>query len=234
MNEIGHLKCRICEEIYTDPIFLTCCGEIVCKFHINKLLWDSLSNILRCPMCNESLPKQKFLVVKPIKKLIEDVKEKKRNDPEYQLNNFKQRVEDIETFHESLESKINEKYFELKRKVNLDRESFKLEIDKLADEMIKKLDSYENDAKFVSECCDELISDMKSRLDEYEKVLVSFSKTDEDRRSKRVEIEKEITSLDKKIRDTMSNTSSHKSITHESISDEIKKMLGKLIVSIDY
>ena len=228
MNEIARFKCKICLEVYTDPIYLTCCGELVCRSHLSKLLWDeSTITTLACPVCKQSLPKQRFKVIEPIQVLIEDAKEKKRNDPEYQLSSFKQRVQDIEAFNKNSERTIHEKYIELKRKLNLDRENFKLEIDRLADEMMTKLDSYENNAMFASECYNELIKDTKCRLNEYEKFLVSLASTDEDRKSKRVEMEKEIVSLDTKIRDN-----SDKSITYESIDDEIKKLFGKLVVSI--
>ena len=50
------------------------------------------------------------------------------------------------------------------------------------------MDSYENDAILASERCNELINEMKCRLDDYEKFLESLASTDEDKKSKMVEM----------------------------------------------
>ena len=233
MNGLEDLiKCKVCNDIYTNPICLQCCGGSVCRTHIDKFLSDDYTGTLRCPLCCESLPKQKFPVEKAMQSLIDDVRNKKLNNPEYQLSSFKQRVEDMKNFHAKSEKAKNEKYSELKREVNSCRENFKSEMDKFADELIKKLDSYENDARSDSGCYDELLNEMKRRLDGYEKLLVSFTSTDEERKSESKEIEKEMRSLDKKINDCESKSICNKAITYESMDGEMKKLFGKLTVSV--
>ena len=42
MNIIEELTCKHCHEIYDEPVTLNCCGDNVCKKHIDELLSHSL------------------------------------------------------------------------------------------------------------------------------------------------------------------------------------------------
>jgi hypothetical protein len=177
------------------------------------------------------LPKQKFLVVKVLKSLIDQEKEKKRTNPEYQLNTFKERLGEIEKMHKNAEEAMSEKYFEIRDGINLDRDNFKQEIDKLADDLIKRMDLCEKESKSDSEYLSGLINEMKFQLSKYERFLIALEKTDEDRRAKSQEIGEAIVNLDDAIKEFSSKSINNRSLSCELMNDEIKILYGRLIVS---
>ena len=54
MNIIGEeLTCKQCRQIYDEPVTLNCCGESVCKKHIEQLLsTSSVDKKFACLICN--------------------------------------------------------------------------------------------------------------------------------------------------------------------------------------
>ena len=53
MNIEKMLTCKYCNKVYNEPITLTCCGESLCKQHIQDLLSIDDTNSLICPFCNK-------------------------------------------------------------------------------------------------------------------------------------------------------------------------------------
>ena len=200
MNIDQDLTCKCCNRIFNDPISLFCCGENVCKEHFDQM------EILRCPLCSQSLPKQNFEVNKLLKKLIDDRKiQNFKIEPEYNevLANYKQRLSKIKSIHDDPENFIYEKFAELKRQVDLDKEKAIQKIEKLADDLINKLNSVEEELKI--ECkknsnsaeYDKFIRKMSAQLDDYECSLKTFN--DSDRKAKIKEIKESISAFDKQI-----------------------------------
>ena len=60
MNAKEKLTCKFCSKIYKDPIMLICCGESICKHHIEDLISSGSSNKFPCPLCNEENTNQNF------------------------------------------------------------------------------------------------------------------------------------------------------------------------------
>ena len=54
MNIIEELTCKLCHEIYDEPVTLNCCGENVCKKHIEQILSNKSSSEkgFSCSLCN--------------------------------------------------------------------------------------------------------------------------------------------------------------------------------------
>ena len=116
----------------------------------------------------------------------------KQKDPKYEsiLNSLKKEIVNLDTILNDPEYVVYEEISELKRKVDLDRETTKSQIDELADEFIQKLESYQK--KFRAECkaniglehYKALIAASKKQLSEYEKCLSLVENKEKDTKSK--------------------------------------------------
>ena len=151
MNLKEDLTCKHCNEIYTNPILLTCCAENICKHHIEHLVSSSASNKFTCPICNEENASNKLNLNDFLQKMVEYELHKYQINSNYKetLSKFKKEVEKLESILKDPDNVIYEEIQELKRRVDLDKETSKVQIDELADAYIKKLEEYEQ--KFKSE-----------------------------------------------------------------------------------
>ena len=190
MNIKEDLTCKYCREIYTNPITLICCGDNICKQHIEELISISKNSCNRfmCPLCDEENSNQNLNVNKFIQKMVENELHKFKIDAKYKeaVENFNKEIQSLETLLKDPESFIYEEINELKRQVDLDREILKSQIDKLADDLIQKLDFYMD--KFKNEHKDidfsryeSLVESSKNELLEYRKCLDLFSVESEKR-----------------------------------------------------
>ena len=236
MNIKDDFTCSHCKETYMDPVFLTCCGENVCKKHIDDLLLQT-ENVL-CMFCDKALPRQEFQINKVLKNLIDRELHTVTIDRKYEdvLEQLKKKISQIENMHVDPENVIYTKISELKRQVDLDRENAKLKIDKSADEIIKKLESYRTELKAGchsisdSEYNAEIVAGMKIKLAEYESILRSLGKTNQDRENKCNEIEQATFILETEIQDYEFKLFKNKTLEYAPMIN--KTVFGKLIVSI--
>ena len=179
MNIKDDFTCKHCNETFKDPVSLFCCGENVCKKHIDELLLQKEN--VSCMFCDKALPKQEFHINKVLKNLIDRELHNLTIDQKYEdvLEQLKKKISQIENMHDDPENAIYTKISELKRQVDLDRENAKLKIDQAADEIINKLDSYETELKAEchsisdSEYNASLVANMKNKLTEYESICRS-------------------------------------------------------------
>jgi len=125
----------------------------------------------------------------------------------------------------------------LKRLVDLDRENAKVEIDKIADEIIQKLDSYENELKSACkssanfEYYGKLIANIKADLADHEKFFRSLKNINDDRDDKSEEVEQTIIVLEKEIKEYENKLLKYKTIKYDQMQTKISDIFGKLIVS---
>ena len=235
MNIQEDLTCKYCNCIYTDPVSLICCGENVCKKHIDEIFSKKSTQSLKCPLCNSDLPNQTFQINKSLKNLLEREIHKFKIDPESEnlIIKFKQTIQNIESINNDPENLIHEKISELKRQVDLDREK----INVLADSVIKKLDSYENELKKdckTSSNLDyygQLVDKMKTQLNEYEKYFKSLNNTAEDTKKKNKEIHDSIANLENGIKEYEKKLFKNKCINYEPMKDNVDNFFGKISVS---
>lgn len=240
MNIIENLTCKHCNNIYKDPAFLSCCGKHICKRDINKLLSKTSTNFL-CPLCDSEVNKnEKFQINETLKVLIEEAElHKLKINPDYinTFKSFKDKIASFENMHNDPLNLIYENIAELKREVDLDRETVKAEIDALADDMHKTLNSYaaqfkkESKSKKFILYYDKMLSDLKNDLNEYEQCLKSLSFTDEDRKNKTNHFLEAINVLDTEKIDYKTKLFNYKSIVYEPMKAKIGDIFGKLIVS---
>ena len=212
MNIKETLSCKFCNQVFEQPIHLFCCGKKICKQHIEELINENSTNKFSCPLCLQENKHQNFHCNEVIEKLIESELNKFKLDPKYEaaMNNFKMEIGSLEAIIKDPENIIYEEIRELKRQVDLDRESLKYEIDTLADGLIQQLESYEKRFKFEYKASinlekyNGLVESSRKQLNDFEKCLNSFSVGNNTRDEQNSEIEKTITILQPKIEEIKS------------------------------
>jgi hypothetical protein len=143
----------------------------------------------------------------------------------------------LEKAEKDPDSIICESISELKRQVDLDREQLKEKIDKQANEIIKKLESFEIEFKIESKTRvksvfdDDFKKSLSNQLQEYEKTLNSIAKTNEERENKRLDIEETLKILELKQTQFKTKLFSNKSIKYEPFSKNTGDLFGILDVS---
>ena len=242
MNINEELMCKCCNGIYNHPIMLICCGESICKHHIEELMSKNSSNIFLCPLCDEQNTNQNFKINKIIEKLIERGLHQFKINPKYEqtLNNFKKEIGNLETILKDPEHFIFEEINELKRQVDLDRERLKIEIDKLTADLIHKLETYGK--KFKTDyrsnvdldVYNNLVKSSKKQLAEYEKSLSLFSVVNEEREAECQKNEQLIEALKLKIKKLKEKLFSNVSLEYKQAKMEINDFIGKLIIKVSY
>jgi len=240
MNIKEKLTCTYCNEIYKDPTTLSCCGNNICKRHVEELMSNNSSNKFMCPICNKENCNQNSNVNKLIQNFIEIEIHKFELDPKYEqiFNNLKMEIKKFEAILKDPEHVIYEEISELKRQVDLDREKLKNEIDELADGLIQQLESYEKrfkaeyKANIDFEYYNGLVESSRKQLDEYEKCLSLFSTKNQEKDEKCNECEKTIKVLQPSIIETKEKLFSNLSIVYNPMENNIKDGFGKLIIKV--
>ena len=236
MNIITTLTCKYCNKIFKDPVGLNCCGENICKNDIDELKSNGNN---KCPFGDHEIPSQTFKINKTLQIIIEQMELPKVTiNPEYesQFKNFKEKIELVGKMCKEAENTVHEKFSELRRLVDLDKDNAKIEIDRIAACQIKELDAFEN--QFRSTCkskvyldyYDKLIEVLNVRSNEYERCLNSLRSTDADRTRTGNEIKK---ILDREINDFENELFKYKSIEYEPMGNikSLRNDFGKLLVS---
>ena len=194
MNIEKDISCKSCNQTYRDPIYLYCCGENICKTHIDEL---ASTNLIVCPLCNSEVQKQCLNINKFLKNLIEKREiHKLKIDPKYAIliDNLKEKIKHFERIQADPDNLIYEKIHELKARVDLDRERLINEIDVLANEIIDKLEAFETELKTESkslansEYYYDLIRNTKIQHADYENYFSSFANKPEELEQKSLEI----------------------------------------------
>lgn len=121
MNIVKDLTCSYCNKIYEDPIILDCCGQNICKKDIQIIK----TNQENCP--NVECQKNTFTFKSNniVKMLIENYELNKipfESEYEKVLKELNEKIDKLEKIKSNPENIIYEKFSELKRKIDLDRE----------------------------------------------------------------------------------------------------------------
>jgi hypothetical protein len=175
-----------------------------------------------------------------MQKMVENELHKFKINSNYKetLSKFKKEVVKLESILKDPDNVIYEVIHELKRRVDLDRERSKLQIDELADGFIKKLEELEQ--KFKSEyksnvdlqSYDALVESSKRQLFEYERCLNLFSVKREEQDEKTKQSEKAISSLKLKKKELNEKLFSNLSIKYRQKQNEKEDLFGKLIIKV--
>ena len=237
MNIKDELTCKYCNEIYNNPITLTC-GDSVCMHHLKELASTS-SQKFPCPLCNQENLTQDFNVNKLITKLLEIELHKFKLEPKYELafKNFKAEITNLESILKDPENYIYEEIAELKRQVDLDRERLKSQIDDLANDLIQQLEAYE--ASFRAEYksnvdlkhYNDLVESSRKQLAEYERCLCCFSTEVAEREERFNRSEESVKLLVPKIKELKDKLFSNIAIRYRPV-EETENLFGKLIIKV--
>ena len=238
MNIKEEFTCQICKQIFTDPITLNCCGENICKKHIEKIM---SRDKFTCLLCQEENYHQKLNVNKFMEKLIAKDLHKYKIDSKYQerLNNLEKEVEKLEEILKDPEQIIHEEISGLKRQVDLEREKLKSQIDERANDLIRQLESYE--AKFKTEYktnvdldhYNSLVESSRKQLEEYENCLNLFSTSHQERKEKCMQSEILIKKLQSEITKLKNGFFSNSSISYTPFKGSIENLYGQIITKVN-
>ena len=81
MNVKEKLTCKYCFQIYSQPLTLTCCGDYLCRRHVDELSSHDSNEGFLCPLCNQQNTNQTFKICKIIEDFIEIEVHKFEMDP---------------------------------------------------------------------------------------------------------------------------------------------------------
>lgn len=241
MNIKERLTCQYCNQIYNKPTTLTC-GHTVCKHHIDELISSnaSITNKFLCPICSKEILNQDFTASETIQALIDiELHEFKLNQKyENLINSLKTEIRNLETIVRDPQNCIYEKISELKSKVDQDRETLKSEIDKLADGLIKALESCEAklnsqiEANVDFDYYNYLVESSKRHLEEYEQCFSLFSVDKQRIKEKLKKTETFIETLRPKIKELKEILFANQSIKYKKTEIGVENMFGKLIIKV--
>jgi hypothetical protein len=238
MNTKENLTCKYCKHIFKEPITLNCCGDSICKKDLNELTSINSSNVFSCPFCNEQILNQKLKVSKTIQDFLDVEVHKFELNPKYEniLSSFKTEIGNLEASLRDNEWTIYEQINQVKKQIDLDRESLKSKIDTLADDLIQQLESYEK--KFRTEYnvneYRSLVEASKQQLAEYEKCLNLFSSRAEDMAKQSEAIENAINNLQFKAIELRDQSHGSLKIEYSSIKTNKNKLLGELKIKVNF
>ena len=91
MNIKEELTCKHCNETYTQPIILSCCGENICKQHL-----DEFDETISCKFCNteHEIPLNGFVINEKIQSKINEY---------FELNPLRKKIRDtFDSINESV------------------------------------------------------------------------------------------------------------------------------------
>jgi hypothetical protein len=137
--------CEQCNQLLVDPVTLLC-GYSVCKRHLDELLENTPKelNTFECELCKEkhSIQEDGFAINKIIQNALNIKLSTLKLNPVYEeckteINEARMNIQMIENLDKDPENFIFEYFEELKRKVDLRRETLKLELDNCSDEIIR-------------------------------------------------------------------------------------------------
>ena len=239
MNVKEKLTCKYCNQIYKNPITLTC-GDNICIHHIEELISSSSSNKFPCPLCSTQNLNLNFEVNKLVQDLIDNDLHNLEVDSKFKLiyNDLKTEIKKIETILKDPEHVIFEEISELKRQVDLEREKLKSQIDVLANDLIQRLESYE--ARFKTEYKTNvdfehyhaLVKSSRKQLEDYESCLNLFSTKHQERKEKCIESEKMIKNLQSEIKELNNRLVSNLSITYKPFKGNMEDLYGQIITNV--
>jgi len=240
MNIKEDLTCKYCIDIYQNPVTLTCCGDNICKQHVEEFLSNNQTNKFSCPLCNEENSNQSLKVNKFMQKMVKTELHKFKINFKHKetLENLKIEIERLAGLLNDPENFIYEEMNELKRQVDLDREELKSKIDELADDIIQQLESYEQ--KFKTECkanveiehYNGLVESSRTQLSEYQNFLDLFSVESEERDKQSKAGQEMINALQSNIQEFKQKLISNLSITYKANENKVEDLFGKLIVKV--
>lgn len=185
------LKCQICCKEFTDvPVVLSCCNATVCNQHLDyqtiEINDGKKRKIFECQLCNCShdMSYKKFARNQIVENLLKHEFNNLKFGPIYdeakeECERVNFTLKDLHDLIKDPDNHIYEYVSDLKTNVELRREKIKIEIDKISDEMISKLEAYEKECyeNFQSGKLSQIIETTESQIKKGESLVEDWSKS---------------------------------------------------------
>jgi len=207
-------NCKCCKNIYKNPLLFKCCSSNICKQHLEEMI----SSTSRCPQCKNQQTVEKEI-----------------------FEQLKIEFEKLESFQKHPENLVYEEISEFKKRVDLEKERLKSQIDTIVNDFMQDLESYEK--KFTTEYqanidlndYNGLVESSRAQLIELEKFLKLNSIKNEEREEKSSQREQIIDMLQsrmKKAKNTLLSSLLVKQKPIDSIENgnRIENMFRKLVL----
>ena len=159
-----------CNKYFKEPVILPC-GLSICKEHIDDLV-KSKKKKFKCSFCNKDhLSSQNYQLNVSLNDIMNWEKSYlNQNQIEIRklLRNFEQTLNELSKINNDPADYLYEYVNEQKRRVELQREELKLEIDKIAQELIEKIDKLKSEFS-INIASNINLDKYKTTIQEYEK-----------------------------------------------------------------
>lgn len=198
MDTISLNKCIDCQKTLQEPVILPC-GESICKKHTKPD--DPNQTKFDCKSCEQTheIPSGGFI---PNKRLEQMINYQIKNslfdtnlvEAKFNCTKLNEMLDELDLLHRDPKYYISESIGELKFKIEIKREEFKMKIDREAEKLIDEMKEYQ----------DECYTNVESAS--YQPILSSYKTEAQTIRSKLVEFENEL----KKIEENASDLTSEK------------------------
>lgn len=172
------IKCKQCRCVLESPVLLPC-GHSACKKHENE------RNAVVCFECDTEyeVPREGFSECKALAQVIASGIYKIDLGPEHKnainaCDKLKEIIEEIDQLVKDPIFYIHEQIGELKMRIDMAREEFKMKIDEEADNILRNLESYESVCKdnLKSSNTESHIKNIESELEATKRDLDKWTK----------------------------------------------------------
>ena len=143
--------CGICKKILKKPVSVPCSCSQICKEHVNYEQQHNKKTSMTCPTCKESydIPEVGFCEMKKIQEFIK--KKFHLSDKEKEANNdLRESLDELDDLNCQLQNiltqfplTISNHFEEIRRNVDIRRETLIQTIHEISDDMIKGIEAYE-------------------------------------------------------------------------------------------
>lgn len=144
------ITCQYCKNVYSNPIFLPCFNTI-CENHIDELVKDKKTNLIKCFFCNQEheKPDEGFKTNQMAKDVINSnsylTEEEKEAKIELEIvkNQLDRFVDEYAKIETQTDAYISDYFSRIRAKIETQRSYLKLKIDKLADKLVNESNQVE-------------------------------------------------------------------------------------------
>ena len=144
------LTCKVCHMYYTNPVLLPC-GKSICRHHINDEIGNDLNKKeYKCELCRmrHDIPENGFLINGEMIDLLNlnDHSDEKTKDAFILIDELDHVRKQLELVNDP-DNFVHDYVSDIRNKLDLRREIFKLNIDDIHDDMITKVNDFEKECK---------------------------------------------------------------------------------------
>jgi hypothetical protein len=185
--------CSLCNQLLVDPVTIPC-GNSICKKHLpDEVLVEGSNNSeksFKCGICQveHAVPKEGIVVSILIQNALDVKFNTLKHNPVYEecknvIIEAQSNLTQLEVLDKDPESFIYEYFEDIKRKVDLRRETLKLRIDNSSDDIIQSIEKTKASCVELSKTVDKLTADIEKSKKELNKLVERFDTFDIDDKS---------------------------------------------------